>query len=231
MNTNRIRRLLVLVAMVALAACKTASVEKPAPAPSASPTSATIPLPASAPAPVSGAPTTAPPSGGSPATAPGAAKADGKPSATEGNPQTSEERRVAVAHELDQSLGTFDATLRKEQADLAKAREQRADDAAKSSDAKGGEGVDDVKADAGVDPDKDSAKDERHGGLKSEADAKKDSKGSSEDNGAAHTGDVGEGRVDDIVGRQICEAAQRETDPELKEKLMKECQEYRDSTH
>jgi hypothetical protein len=218
--------------MVTLAACKTASVDKPAPAPpSASPTSAAIPLPASAPAPVTGAPTTAPPSSGSPAPAPGTAKTDGKSSGTEGNPQTSEERRVAVAHRLDESLGTFDATLRKEQSDLAKAREQRADDAAKTADAKGGEGVDDVKADAGVDPDKDAAHDERHGGMKSEADAKKDSKGSSEDNGAAHTGDVGEGRVDDIVGRQICEAAQRETDPELKEKLMKECQEYRDSSH
>jgi hypothetical protein len=218
--------------MVTLAACKTASVDKPAPAPpSASPTSAAIPLPASAPAPVTGAPTTAPPSSGSPAPAPGTAKTDGKSSGTEGNPQTSEERRVAVAQRLDESLGTFDATLRKEQSDLAKAREQRADDAAKTADAKGGEGVDDVKADAGVDPDKDAAHDERHGGMKSEADAKKDSKGSSEDNGAAHTGDVGEGRVDDIVGRQICEAAQRETDPELKEKLMKECQEYRDSSH
>jgi hypothetical protein len=231
MMTLRLKRIFVLAAILAIAACKTASSDKPAPpVPAASQAPVSLPLPASAPAPVSGAPTTTPPSSGSPAPAAGTPGTDQKSSDASGNPETSEERRVAVAQRLDESLGTFDATLRKEQADLAKAREQRADDAAKAAD-KGGEGVEDVKADAGVDPDKETAKNERRGGMKSEADPGKDSKGTSEDNGAAETGDVGEGHVDDIVGRQICEAAQRETDPELKEKLMKECKAYRDGTH
>jgi hypothetical protein len=138
---------------------------------------------------------------------------------------------VAVARRLDESLGTFDATLRKEQSDLAKAREQRTADAAKTADGKSGEGVEDAQADAGVDPNQEIAKNERKGGLKSEADARKDPKGASTDNGATATGDVGEGQVDDIVGRQICEAARSETDPELKEKLMKECQQYRSGGH
>ena len=120
--------------------------------------------------------------------------------------------------------------MRKEQADLARDREKRTDDAAKAAEAKEGEGIEDKKADAGVDPDKEVAKNDRKGGLKSEADGKKDPNGLSPDNGAAQTGNVGEGRVDDIVGRQICEAAARETDPELKEKLQKECQKYRDGS-
>jgi hypothetical protein len=173
---------------------------------------------------VSGAPSATPPSSGSPAPADEAAQSD-----SQGNPQTSEERRVAVAARLDESLGTFDATLRKEQSDLAKAREQRTADAAKSPDDKSG--VDDVQGDAGVDPDTESAKNDHHGGMKSEADAKKDPTAKTGENGASASRGVGEGRVDDIVGRQICEAAQRETDPELKAKLEKECQDYRAGSH
>jgi hypothetical protein len=228
MNTRRLGQILVLAAVVLTAACKTTSVASPPSIPSATPSPAGLPAPSTKPEPASGTPSTTPPSSGSPAPADQATKPDGQ--ANDANPQTSEERRVAVAKRLDDSLGTWDATLRKEQSDLAKAREQRTDDAAKSADAKSGEGVDDVDADAGVDPEKEVAKNERKGGMKSEADAKKDPKGSG-DNGAEQQGDVGQGRVDDIVGRQICEAAQTETDPELKQKLQKECQKYRDATH
>ena len=38
---------------------------------------------------------------------------------------------------------------------------------------------------------------------------------------------VGDGRDDDVVARQIREAAEKETDPELKEKLWKEYIEYK----
>lgn len=229
MNARRFVQILLLAAITLTAACKTTSVASPPSIPSATPSPASLPAPPSKPEPVSGKPsTTPPPSSGSPAPADQASKPDGQ--ANDANPQTSEERRVAVAKTLDDSLGTWDATLRKEQSELAKAREQRADDAAKTAETKSGEGVDDVNADAGVDPEKEAAKKERKGGMKSEADAKKDSKTGST-NGAEQTGDVGQGRVDDIVGRQICEAAQNETDPELKQKLQKECQKYRDATH
>ena len=225
-NVQRLHRTLLIAAIVLVAGCKTASVDKPAP-PAATPVPAppSIPQPASAPQPVSGAPAATPPSSGSPAPADKSAPADGAATT-----ETSDERRVAVAKRLDESLGTFDSTLRKEQSDLAKAREQRTADTAKSADGKSGEGVEDAQADAGVDPNKETASNGRKGGLKSEAEAGKDSKGSSGDNGATSTGDVGEGSVDDIVGRQICEAAQRETDPELKEKLTKECQQYRNGS-
>ena len=223
---RRLHQVILIGTILLAAACKTASVDKPAlPTATPSPAPASIPQPAPAPQPATGVPASTPASGSAPAPADKSAQAEGA-----GAQQTSEERRVAVAKTLDESLGSFDETLRKEQSDLAKAREARTADAAKSAESKSGEGVEDVQGDAGVDPNKETASDNRNGGMKSEADAKKDSKGASSDNGAASTGDVGEGRVDDIVGRQICEAAQRETDPELKEKLMKECQQYRDGS-
>jgi hypothetical protein len=230
-NVQQCQRILVLAALLALAACQSSPTKSPVPTPSAP---ATIPAPPSLPQPpakpeppqpVSTTSQSTPPSSGSPT--------KGDPAASkEASPQTSEERRVAVAQRIDESLGTFDATLRKEQTDLAKEREQRASDAAKSgTDAKGGDGVEDVAADAGVDPEKQKEREERRGGMKSEAEGTKGGdKTGSGDNGAAEQGNVGEGRVDDIVGRQICEAAQKETDPELKDKLMKECQQYRDGS-
>ncbi len=228
---HHFQRILVCAAILALAACQSSPVKSPLPTP---PAPATVPAPPSLPQPpaqpeppqpVSTTSTSTPPSGGTPTTAdPGAS--------TQASPQTSEERRIAVAQRIDESLGTFDATLRKEQTDLAKEREQRAADTAKSTaDAKGGDGVEDVAADAGIDPEKQKEREARRGGMKSDAEGTKGGdKNGTGDNGAPEQGNVGEGRVDDIVGRQICEAAQKETDPELKEKLMKECQQYRDGS-
>lgn len=228
---QHIQRILMLAALFALAACQSSPTKSPVPTPSAP---ATIPAPPSVPQPpakpgppqpVSTTSQSTPPAGGSPT--------KGEPAASkEASPQTSEERRVAAAQRIDDSLGTFDAALRKEQTELAKEREQRAADSAKSgADAKGGDGVEDVNADAGIDPEKQKEREARRGGMKSEADRTKDGdKAGSGGNGAAEEGNVGEGRVDDIVGRQICEAAQKETDPELKDKLMKECQQYRDAS-
>lgn len=232
MNGKQLKHLFALTAILLIAACQTTAVDKPSPAPA--PAATPLPAPASMPAPakdpVSGAPSTTASTGSPASTDKDKADKDKKTgdSTTDsagGDPQTSEERRVAVAKSLDDSLGTWDETLRKEQSDLAKQREQRAEDTAKTAQ-KNGEGVEDVDADAGVDPEK-----ARNGDMKSDADAKKDPNGASSDNGAGHQGDVGEGRVDDIVGRQICEAARNETDPELKAKLQKECQKYRDASH
>jgi hypothetical protein len=210
---------------VLLAACQATPSKPPAPTP---------PAATPAPAPATASSTKSEPASGSTSTAqpvPGSSPSKADPQGgTPANPQTSEERRVAVAKQLDDSLGTFDATLHKEQTELAKEREQRAADTAKSGSGPDANGVEDVKADAGVDPGKEADRKERRGGMKSEAESGKGAKGdknASGDNGAAERGDVGEGQVDDIVGRQICEAAQRETDPELKDKLMKECERYR----
>ena len=225
-NFSRPARQFALLALaVCLAACQSTPSKQPTPPVATAKTApASIPAPSPKPDPVSGLPSqAAPASGGSPK------KADPQGGAP-ANPQTSEERRVAVAKQLDDSLGTFDATLHKEQTELAKQREQRAADAATSGAGPDANGVEDVKADAGVDPEKEAERKERRGGMKSEAEGGKGAKGdkdASGNNGAAERGDVGEGQVDDIVGRQICEAAQRETDPELKDKLMKECERYR----
>ena len=43
--------------------------------------------------------------------------------------------------------------------------------------------------------------------------------------------DVPDGRDDDVIARQIREAAEKETDPELKEKLWKEYIEYKKNAH
>jgi hypothetical protein len=223
---QRFQRICLLALALVLIACQSTPSKAPAPTPPVAtpvPAPVSLPLPTPKPETIPGAPSTTPPSSGAPAKS---------PSTTGGStsPQTSEERRVAEAKRLDESLGTFDATLHKEQSDLAKEREQRTADSAKGAEEKGGEGVEDVKADAGVDPDKEVARNDRHGGMKSDAEGKKGDKGANSNNGADERGNVGEGQVDDIVGRQICEAAQRETDPELKEKLMKECQQYRNGS-
>ena len=42
--------------------------------------------------------------------------------------------------------------------------------------------------------------------------------------------DIGDGSDDDVVARQLREAAEKETDPELKKKLWEEYRKYKEGT-
>jgi len=149
--------------------------------------------------------------------------------------QTSEERRAAIDKQLDDSLGSFDAKLRKEQQQVASERDSRRSaaagdaapegaaerDTAADRDAAAGSAADETLAPYG----NHHAKGRDHSGdLKSEKTGKvpDDNAG----NGAVAR-EVPDGSDDDIVARRLRQAAQQETDPELKEKLWQEYADYK----
>jgi hypothetical protein len=124
--------------------------------------------------------------------------------------------------------------LRKEQARIAREREARSaaktGGSADSSEAQGQGGDGDLKSDkSGADGK--GTKDAHDGDLKSTK------QGGSKTGGANGSGkgpstapaEAGGGEDDDIVARQLREAAEKETDPELREKLWKEYVEYKKS--
>ena len=170
----------------------------------------------------------------------------------------SEEQSVdelaALDRELDESLSEFDELLLKE-LDLIRARSaekmrdlaEEAAEAAKRLREKGidvetssssesseeseqkeaaeKEGTHADPAESGTEKQKDTAK---GNGGKEEAAGK-----NSEEAGQGSTGErkrYGGGEDDDIVARQLREAAENETDPELKEKLWKEYEAYKKNT-
>ena len=129
-------------------------------------------------------------------------------------------------------MGTFDERIRKEQEGVAKERDNRAGDGAGSASG----GADDPSgAGAGTGPG------ERPGDLKSDRATTAQSGGREQGDGgpprtSAGTGGTGKAAVerpdgsdDDIVARRLRRAAEQETDPELKEKLWKEYEEYKKS--
>jgi len=153
-----------------------------------------------------------------------------------GTAQTPEERRAAVDRRLDDSLGTFDERIRKEQEGVAGERDSRG----------GSGGSGDVRvAQAGGEPGG-----SRPGDLKSDSGSGSSQQGGQAGQGkegggggaegpartSAGTGGSGKGAVeredgsdDDIVARRLRRAAEQETDPELKEKLWKEYDDYKRS--
>jgi hypothetical protein len=157
-------------------------------------------------------------------------------SGTSGRAQTPEERRVAIDKRLDDSLGTFDSEIRKEQERNAQERDAR--NAANAGTAQTETGTDTEEQDddlesgsAGTERAGDDKKDRqsRPGDLKSEKDRKKADGGSAGPQGTSGSAasEVPDGSDDDVVARRLRKAAEAETDPELKEKLWKEYIEYK----
>ena len=159
--------------------------------------------------------------------------------------KTPDERRAEADRKLDASLGTFDEQMRKEQARIARDREARANarigGAADGGDAGdgagGGAGKEDRRARGrGGDGDLRSDKEHREergehrdGDMKSDPTGK-GGRGSPNSIGkgpASIPEGVGSGENDDLVAKQLREAAEKETDPELREKLWKEYQDYK----
>jgi hypothetical protein len=155
-----------------------------------------------------------------------------------GDAQTSEEKRQAGEKSLDDSLGDFDKTLKKEQERVAKERDARGS-------AEGeGNGSDSSSTDGGGSGDgAEGGGQARSGDLKSSGPAPKDAnnKGNPDavnnnGKGANCAGCSGSGSQrpvntsdDDIVAKRLRKAAEEETDPELKERLWKEYNEYKKS--
>jgi len=182
-------------------------------------------------------PATAPVSGG--AAPAGGGPGDAQAAGANGPGQTSEERQAAIDKRLNDSLGSFDAELRTEQQRVAQERDARRAAAAGSAAAegpatdKGGESPGTAATEAPPE-DTDRSAPGRHpgrakprdpsGDLKSEKAGKKPDDNAG--NGASAR-EIPDGSDDDVVARRLRQAAQQETDPELKEKLWQEYIDYK----
>ena len=134
--------------------------------------------------------------------------------------QTSAEKTAVLDAELRAGMGEFDEMLLQEQERIKAAAPYTSD----SSEQGGGQGG---GADGGA----------ATGGLEQQADGSAD--GSSEQRQGAGPGkqqhtvragtpaDIPDGSDDDVVARQLREAAEKETDPELKKKLWEEYRKYK----
>jgi hypothetical protein len=182
-------------------------------------------------------PATAPASGG--AAPAGGGPGDAAAAGANGPGQTSEERQAAIDKRLNDSLGSFDAELRTEQQRVAQERDARRAAAAGSAAAeapaadKSGDSPGTAATEAPAE-DTDRSAPGRHpgrakprdpsGDLKSEKAGKKPDDNAG--NGASAR-EIPDGSDDDVVARRLRQAAQQETDPELKEKLWQEYIDYK----
>jgi hypothetical protein len=178
---------------------------------------------------------------------------EGKDAQTAGGAQTPDEQRDTLDRHLDASLARFDALLLKEQQEVATKRAEQAVSGGTTSE--GGEGEGDKGAGAGASApggagQKAGAQAENQsGGQNRSSGGTRDRStgsqaGSREENGrevatdpeGAPTGsgnpsvvpvDVGDGKDDDVVARQLREAAMKEQDPAIREKLWDEYRKYK----
>lgn len=149
---------------------------------------------------------------------------------------TQRQKTKQLEDQLNGSLGEFDERLLREQ-DRIKARAPRTESAAGTgSGASGGEseGASGSAADDTGTGSKGSQKDKRDSGT-----ADEDERTASNEKGtpgrpssrpkSSAPADIPDGSDDDVIARQIREAAEKETDPELKKKLWDEYRRYRDA--
>lgn len=162
-------------------------------------------------------------------------RASGQEPQKKSNVETSEERKEKLDKKLDESLSEFDALILKEQEILEKRREEGAaagagGGAGKAEVGGGAEGGEDGEEAAetaegsGGSPDRPSG--EEVASEATEEEASSESETAEVSNGRIPP-DVGDGSDDDIVARQLREAAMKEEDPELREKLWDEYRAYK----
>jgi hypothetical protein len=159
---------------------------------------------------------------------------------------TAEDRRAQIDRRFEETFGVFDDRMRKEQEAISQERAARG-----SGSASGGAAAEDEAGAAGEGDEQGSgeaASGQGPGaGQGGEAGGRGESAGeqSGEQGGGGGVGgggplggsgpstvpaDIPDGRDDDIVARQLREAAIKETDPELRERLWEEYRQYKKST-
>jgi hypothetical protein len=161
--------------------------------------------------------------------------------------ETSEERKENLDRKLDSSLAEFDGLILKEQEILEQRREASAAagggagaGTAEVGGGSGGEAESGEEGAAGGDEGKETAEARGSGGSKDDpvgeptaseegapAEAENGEVESSDTSSGRIPPDVGDGSDDDIVARQLREAAMKEEDPELREKLWDEYRAYK----
>jgi hypothetical protein len=163
-----------------------------------------------------------------------------------GNENSDGEQIAAAVSEFDKSLGDFDEKLLREQ-DRVKARRPQAS----AGDSGGGDGSDSGSgtgsgAEAGESEngategeqsgDQSEGQSNEQGGEQSNEQGSGASSGGDQDASGSRGGssrssappDTPDGHDDDVIARQLREAAEKETDPELKRKLWEEYKRYKE---
>jgi hypothetical protein len=143
--------------------------------------------------------------------------------------QTESERVGALDRELAESLEGFEVAMAGEQVRVAeKNADQRGSSSGGGADVPGGGygGGSDYPSDMGGGGEFPS---ERQSPSAGDSSRPSNTAGPGGEGGSTPP-DVGDGSDDDIVARQLREAAQNETDPELREKLWDEYRAYKNST-
>jgi hypothetical protein len=167
---------------------------------------------------------------------------------------TAEDKRAEIDRRFDETFAVFDARMRKEQETISQERAGRegtaggagtegeggdgtAGDAAAKGDGSGGEGKEGTGA--GTDTGNGTSGTGSEGGQGGDVAAGSGTQGGGGGVGGGPRGgsgprdvpaDIPDGRDDDIVARQLREAAMKETDPELRERLWEEYRKYKQST-
>jgi hypothetical protein len=146
------------------------------------------------------------------------------------NEQTTDEQIASLDAELLSGLGEFDEMLLREQ--------ERVRAAAPMTDAAGGGAAGNAGTAEGLDGAEGEEGEDGEDGADAEGDSGADaSQGEGAGTGAQRQGgrrgvppDIPDGSDDDVVARQLREAAEKETDPELKKKLWEEYRKYKQGT-
>ena len=148
--------------------------------------------------------------------------------------QTAEERRAALDKQLNDSLRSFDARLRKEQQKIAQERDARQIAASTTSDDAVKSGAGQTAAALASTSTEIPAKTSESRGSRTSKRGEAPSPHAGGSNGNANSSGNGavanerpDGNDNDVVARRLRKAAEQETDPELKDKLWKEYVEYK----
>lgn len=155
------------------------------------------------------------------------------------SPKTTEEQQASIQQKLDASLTEFDSILNREQAFIDKQipRHEPSNEASSGYEAANDHQINNNDRISNANNSTIESESESESGPQSE-DKQQASAGfegrekPSNQIGTTSTkqkGSIMDGRDDDVVARQIREAAEQETDPELKEKLWREYRNYKDS--
>jgi len=167
---------------------------------------------------------------------------------------TAEDKRAEIDRRFDETFAVFDARMRKEQETVSQERAGRdgspggngaegegsdgtAGGGAANGDGSGGPGKE--GAGEGADTGDGASGTGSEGGQGGDVAAGSGTQGGGGGVGGGAKGgggprdvpaDIPDGRDDDIVARQLREAAMKETDPELRERLWEEYRKYKQST-
>jgi hypothetical protein len=158
---------------------------------------------------------------------------------------TAEDRRAQIDRRFDETFAVFDERMRKEQEAVSQERATRG-----SGSGAGGAAAAGAAGEGGPEGGQEGGGEPADGEGKTAAEGVPGGRGASagEQSGAQGGGggvgggtlggsgpstvpaDIPDGRDDDIVARQLREAAMKETDPELRERLWEEYRQYKKST-